>query len=259
MKKNILILFAVLVAFGYVNWSNAVTDQEETYCSKTVDFNYDFVNVSYKPADLDLFYHVDSRFMTTITKENLLKARSIVDILPAKATKSIKSYQSVQVDIIDKASVSGDNEVLNAVQIKLLQSADYSTNIFIRSDYKVKNADSGELEDSYLTYYITIIPEKEAEFTGGKDALISYLKENSKDKTSIIKQDKLQPGKVSFTVTKEGKIANVKLTSTSGYSSVDEALVQLITKMPEKWEPAENSKGEKVDQELVFFFGTVGC
>ena len=238
MKKSILIFCTVLttfsfMAFGYVNWN--------------------------KQADLDLYYNVDSRFLTTITKENLHKAKSIIDILPEKATNSIVSYQSVQVDIIDKASEPGDGDVLNAAQLKLLQSADYSTNIYIRSDYKTKNADSGELEDSYLTYYITIIPEKEAEFTSGHDALIEYLKENSKEKTAIIKKDKLQPGKVSFTVTKEGIIENVKLTATSGYPSVDKELVKIITNMPEKWNPATDPKGEKVDQKFIFFFGLQGC
>jgi hypothetical protein len=33
----------------------------------------------------------------------------------------------------------------------------------------------------------------------------------------------------------------------------------MITNMPGKWNPATNSKGEKVDQELVFFFGRQGC
>ena len=108
-------------------------------------------------------------------------------------------------------------------------------------------------------YYLTVIPEKEAAYASGHDALIAYLKENSKDKTAIIKEDKLQPGKVNFTITKNGTIANVKLTSTSGYTSVDKALIELITYMPEKWDPATNSKREKVDQELVFFFGLAGC
>lgn len=54
-------------------------------------------------------------------------------------------------------------------------------------------------------------------------------------------------------------IAHVKLTETSGYTSVDKGLVELITTMTGKWDPATNSKGESVNQELVFFFGLEGC
>ena len=89
--------------------------------------------------------------------------------------------------------------------------------------------------------------------------IFDYLKVNSKDKTAIIKRDKLQPGKVRFTVTKEGSISNVKMISTSGYVSVDETLVELIKTIPGKWNPATNAEGEKVDQELIFLFGLEGC
>ncbi|MEL7004496.1 MAG: hypothetical protein AAFN93_17445 [Bacteroidota bacterium] len=64
---------------------------------------------------------------------------------------------------------------------------------------------------------------------------------------------------MSFTVTKNGTLENVRLTATSGYPSVDELMVELIDSLPAKRNPAENSEGEKVDQELVFFFGLMGC
>jgi len=36
-------------------------------------------------------------------------------------------------------------------------------------------------------------------------------------------------------------------------------MIELITKTPGEWQPAENYKGEKVDQELVVSFGLMGC
>ena len=242
LKKSILIFCTVLtafslMAFGYINWTNN------------------------KQVDLDLVYNVDSRFMTTITKEELHKATSVLDIVPKEAEGWWKaSFQTVTVAVLqddDEIREVGDDKVLNAAQIKLLQSTDYSTNFYIKARGKDKHPETGKIED--YVYYITIIPEKKAEYTSDHDALIAYLRESSKEKMTIIREDKLQPGKVSFTITKEGIIANVKLTSTSGYLSVDEELIKIITNMPEKWKPAENSKGEKVDQELVFFFGSQGC
>ncbi len=266
MKKNIIIFCVVLTtfsltAFGFMNWDDSVTDKVETSSSSIVAINRQMVeDFNVKPY-IDLVYNVDSRFMTTITKEDLYKATSVLDIVPKKAEGWWEaSFQAVTVAVLqdgDDIRAMGDDKVLNAEQIKLLQTTDYSTDFYIKARGKNKHPETGKIED--YVYYLTIIPEKEAEYTSGHDALIAYLKENSKEKTAIIKQDQLKPCKVSFTITKKGTIANVKLTSTSGYPSVDEALVELITNMPEKWEPAENSKGEKVDQELVFSFGLMGC
>ncbi len=60
-----------------------------------------------------------------------------------------------------KEAHTGESEVFNAAQVKLLQSASYSTNILIRAEYQEKNKETGELEDSYTTPHITIVPEKE--------------------------------------------------------------------------------------------------
>lgn len=267
MKKSILIFCAVLTtlsltAFGYVNWNNTIADQKETTCNNTAIFVNDLVKSINKQVVLDLVYNVESRFMTTITKEELHNAKSIIDILPEKATQSKEFYQNSRVSILhDDGDITevGDSEVLNMAQLALLRSTDYSNNIRVTSICKKKHPFTGALENDSIVYYITIIPEKEAEFTDGHDALIEYLKENSKEKTAIITEDKLQPGKVLFTVTKAGTIADVKLTSTSGYPSIDKELVKIVTNTPEKWEPATNSKGEKVDQEFVFFFGLQGC
>lgn len=259
MKKNILIFcaaFAILhlTAFSYINPNN---DKAVISCHKI--------------APPDLVYKVESRFMSRITKKDLLNAKSIIDILPKKATQSTEAYKNTSISILhrdnrvsiiynNKAITElGNNSVLNAAQLKLLQSVDYSTNIRITSLCKKKNAITGKLEEYDLVYYMTIVPEKEATVIAGHDALINYLKKNSKAATVFITEDQLKPGKVSFTVTKKGTIAKVRIMSTSGYSFIDKTLVELINNMPQKWNAATNSKGEKVDQELIFFFGQQGC
>lgn len=153
----------------------------------------------------------------------------------------------------------GQSEQLNTAQINLLRSTDYSSNIRITALCKRTNAAAETMGNDSLVYYLTVIPEKEAVFTSGQDALIEYLKENSKEKRVFLDRDKLKPGKVTFTVTRAATVANARLTSTSGYSSADEAMVKLISDLPGKWAPAANSEGAPVDQELVFFFGLEGC
>lgn len=267
MKKSMLILGAVLVTFGstafvYQNWSHAAAEVKPTTCTKTVVFDRDPGNIFHEQADVELFYNVAPRFNTTITKEDLQKAKSIIDILPENATSSREEYQNVRVSILHDdhdATEMGENEMLNSAQKNLLQSVDYSTNIRITSICQKKYAHGQALRADSLVYYMTIIPEKEAAFTSGHCALIQYLKDNTRDLAAVISRDQLRPGKVSFTVTKNGMIANVHLTDTSGYSSVDEALVERIRSMPGEWAPATNAQGEKVDQEFVFFFGLEGC
>ncbi|WP_185956540.1 energy transducer TonB [Changchengzhania lutea] len=115
------------------------------------------------------------------------------------------------------------------------------------------------MENSYSTPHHTIVPEYQARYKSGKEALATFLKENTKNVTANLDAKKLQAAKLFFTVTKSGTIENVKLDRPSGYPEVDEAMVDLINKAPGIWIPAINYKGEKVDQELVVSFGLMGC
>jgi len=111
----------------------------------------------------------------------------------------------------------------------------------------------------YTTPHITIVPDKQAEYVRGKDALLSYLKENSLDETTMAEEGKLKPGKIRFTVTRDGKIDDVELISTSGYPRIDKTMIELIINMPGKWHPAENVNGGNEAEKLIFSFGITGC
>lgn len=267
MKKSILISSAILItfsltAFGFMNLGAAKIEQKKTSCSKTAIVNPDFVNTSYSQIAPEFVYNVDTRFITTISKEKLDQAKSIIDILPTEETKTKEDYKNVRIAVLDKnkgKSIVGENEFLTLKQLKLLESTTYASNICIKSLCKNKNEVTGEMENYELVYYITIVPTQMAEFRDGNDALINYLKENSKDEIAIVTKDKLKFGQLNFTVTAKGTIAKVKLLSTSGYATIDERFVELIKNMPEKWNPAQNAKGQNVDQEFVFFFGLEGC
>jgi hypothetical protein len=266
MKKSAIMFCTVLtsfslMAFGYMNWSNPKVCNNETSCVKKVDSDDGLAISCYKQNDLDLVYQVSSRFINLITEENLHNAKSIIDILPNKATRSVETYSNVTVAVIhDEGEITeiNEDEFLSPAQLKLLQTTDCTSNLHITANYKNKNEESNYYSNE-LVYYMSVLPEKQAEYAEGYDALIEYLKTNSEEKTSIIKKEKLKPGKVSFTITTEGLVTDVKLTSTSGYTTVDKTLVELITTLPGQWHSATNLKGEKVNQELVFFFGLVGC
>lgn len=149
-----------------------------------------------------------------------------------------------------ETSVSEDLAVITPVTAKI------NKRIFCDFKYAVGPTQLGK---SGYTPFLAVVPEKQAEYEGGKDALMEYLKENSKEARGGIQMDELQPFKLLFTVTKKGTIENVKLDGASGYLSINNRMIELITKAPGKWKPAENPKGEKVDQELVISFGLTGC
>ncbi|MFT5238088.1 MAG: hypothetical protein ACI840_001042 [Ulvibacter sp.] len=269
MRKNILILSGVLVtfsllAYGVIDSKDSVTDQEIASnivlnrVDKEIKENF---NVKAYP---DFAYDVGSRFMSRVTKEDLHKAKSILDILPKEQTDPVFRYKTVSVIILDDYRQTdkreiGYSEVLTEAQIKLLQSTDYSTNFLIRAEFQEMNNDVNNLVNNYFTPHMTVVPENEAVYVNGKDALIDYLKENSKEKTTIVNERKLKSGRIFFTVTKKGDISNVNLTSTSGYPSIDLYMIELVKSISGAWEAATNSNGDKVEQELVFSFGTIGC
>lgn len=270
MKKSILIFGAILTifsltAFTFMNWGNEgnqIKEQQEIPSSQASLVNDYIINPFYNKTDVEFAYNVDSRFIHTITKEKLYNAKSIEEILPQQATESVEVYEEVKIAILDgdnEIHEKGQSDLLNEAQLALIKSTDYSSSFYITAIYKTKNPITGELYGDYLTYYITITPEREATFVAGHESLISYLKENSLLKVALVDNSKLKPGKISFVITPSGTVSDVKLSSTSGYDDLDQTMMSLISNMPGTWYPATNAKGKKVEQEFFFSFGIDGC
>lgn len=252
MKKSLLIFCTTLVAFSLMAFAYLNRSPEASKCMEIVSNNPDFI------------FKVEPRFLATITKEDLLNAKSVIDIYPKEATQWIDSYQEVGVAILHEdvnvlKSAEGLDDRLNPAQLELLHSIDFSTNIRITSNCAKRTENLGNLEPYDLVYYMTVTPKNYAEYEHGNDDLIKYLKDNSAVITANLNRNLLQPGKASFTVTPKGTIENVTLISTSGYFLVDNHMLDLLNSMPGKWKPATDSSGQKVEQELVFFFGIQGC
>lgn len=222
---------------------------------------YDFATAMMKEVVPDLVYKVDSRYVHEATGDQLKGARTILDLLPAEATDNILTYEEVTVTNLDdehKISRAGGPD-FSAAQREYLRSVDYSTNVLIRSDYVMKDENNPDGRRGYLTYFYTIIPEREAVYTAGQNALLAYLREGSAEAVKVITKEGLRPGRVHFTVNAAGEVSEVRLDASSGYESVDKKLLELVRELPGQWQPATNASGEAVAQELVFFFGLEGC
>ncbi len=272
MKQPISIFYAgfailSLTVFGYMKWKDAQPTIDANPILQEVSCNPigipDYLSSS-TPVDLDFVYSIDSRFVNTITKEDLDKAQSVIDIIPTNDGKIIESYHNIQLSTFyenDKKQIKkkSQDDVLNKAQIQLLRSMNCTSSFYITGNIKKVYKEGERLVDDTLVYYMTVVPDQPTVYKKGKGALITYLKENSKEAIAIAQKDHLKPRKVSFIVTKDGTIGHVTLTDTSGYHSIDEKMLELIQEMSGNWEPATNAKGENVDQELTFFFGLMGC
>lgn len=264
MKKKIL-FFCGIVSILSLTGYTIIRDSHPKVSSKGSCFPLDdeVEAILNNKVYSDFFYSIGNRFLG-VKKETLVKAKSITDFLPKEETNHVVTYKSVSVIIFNNAAYpevgeTGSNEKLTAAQQELLQSSDYSTNFYVRADFLEKDEFSGKLKESYFTPYLTIVPEKEARYIPGTDSFIEYLKTNNKENTANLDERKLKAAKLYFTVNKNGDITKVSLDSSSGYASIDEKIIELLHEAPGKWEPAENAKGEKVDQELVISFGIIGC
>lgn len=211
----------------------------------------------------DFIYDVGPRF-AAIKKEDLDKAKTFNDFIDAEEAERIASYKTMTVTILNGDNMidiieTSSNETLTPEQLTLLHDAPYSTNLIIKADFMERYPGTDYLGTNYASPYLTIVPEKQATYVDGKEALKEYLKVESEIARKDVDPEKLQAAKLFFTVTKHGTIESVKLDRSSGYPIVDKTMIELITKTQTSWKPAENSKGEKVDQELVVSFGLGGC
>ncbi len=269
MKKSIILIAVIitlsLTAFSFINRNNTAQDQLEASVNeeKVISPEAQAKEKINKRIFNDFIYDVGPRF-GAIKREDVNKATTIDAFFDEEHIQSIESLKSVSVIIIidDKQSdirEIGYSKELTDAQLELLQTSDDATNFLVKAEYQQINKETGDLEDNYSTPHYTIVPETQAKFLDGMDALKDFLKIYSEDARKNVDPEKLQPAKLFFTVTKKGTIENIHLDRSSNYPEVDEVMKKLISEVPGTWIPAENAKGEKVDQELVVSFGLMGC
>jgi hypothetical protein len=269
MIKNISLVSAGvmslgIMAFGYAEWNNSKSSCapiEENF--KKTAFNYYFPSESDDVNYTEFFYDFGPRFNMTISKSKLQEALTVADILPADDIKNIEKYKSVNLVILKNDEqtdmrAKGYSEKFTEAQLKLFRSMDYSTNFLLRTDFE-SNSHKTREGFNYITPHMTVVPEKQAEYKEGKEFFLNYISAINKKNTLNLDKTKLQPAKLYFTITKTGAVDKINIDRGCGFSFIDINMIEIITKSSGKWIPAENEKGEKVDQELVLSYGMIGC
>lgn len=283
MKKSVLI-FSVLItiigftAFGLVE--NSDENKAENFSSK-IDTSTTIVELSQfgingginidirtgKKTEFlgnkkksDLVYIVKGgsgqNFQRPIDRQKLVKANSISDIIENYPENWIKDYNSVSISTIGENGTTesiGENAILTTEQKELLSSAH---EIHITVSYKKANHNN-TIQNREMNTSFVVIPEIQAEYNGGYDKMISYLKDNSLKEINA-KNLIFPQSVISFIVNENGDIEHPELSQTSGDKSIDNMLVKMLKGMPQ-FTPAENAEGIKVKQKLTLSIGVDNC
>ena len=268
MKKSILIYGIALIvlgvaAYGFINCEKSEADTLEALVSENIVEDSQVKEKKEFKVFEDFIYEIGPRF-GPITKDELLKATSIKDFIPEEQINWIERLNLVSVIIFkdEKRSdirANGNTIELNKEQLELIQSFDLSTSFVVNAEYLQRNHETGQFENSQSTPHLTLVPAKQAEYVMGFDALKYFFKEATEEVRIGVDPKKLKPAKMMFVVSKDGTIKDAKLDRSSNYPEVDKKMLELIYKTPGEWLPAENTQGEKVEQELVVSFGLMGC
>lgn len=264
---SIAIVALGIAAFALLDYSEspAVQNHQKPSCKIMASIyptqpGYRITEESVK--DYKRLYIVRKRFSKRITKAQIQEAKLINDFLPHYPGGWIVEYTSVKI-IAEikgetKTATAPDNK-LTAEQVALLNTLEPLDGIFLQIRYMAENSVTGEMESSMMEYALGVIPDVEAEFRGGHDALINYLAENSWEEIVANGYDALsmKTTGIRFTINLEGKAEDIEVFVPSGNKKVDEILKQTIENMP-PWIPAENFNGEKAKEQFELVMGD-GC
>lgn len=209
----------------------------------------------------NLMYGISGAYKHPVKKEKLIKAKYLNDISQGYPANWIKEYVSAEI----KSTCGGRsmkavslNNTLTKDQINILKTVDMGADIDIVINYKSVNSANGSVDIRTVNYSVTVVPETEAEYPGGYQQLVKYLKANAISKIYELNPENLGDGVVRFTVSERGAIINSHIVKSCGDQNIDNLLLDVIDKMP-LWIPAEDLNGLMVKQDFQFTLGVGGC
>jgi len=211
-----------------------------------------------------IFKGLSSRFKP-IKKEQLSAAFSARSFLPEEHLNRIDAINTVGIKLLDDdqsygVGIFSKGDLFSSEQLKVLNNMPYSTNfvVDIHADRHDPTKGNFKGEDHYTPHF-SLVPEVQAEYKLGLGALYAFLRANCEKEIDLIDEDKLGPGRIYIKVGIDGKLTDVELKSSSRQAALDQRVLELMRSLPGEWKVAEAADGSKVEQELVLFFGILGC
>jgi TonB family protein len=197
-------------------------------------------------------YQVHAKYRDAVKKDKLATAQEVRDIIPLFPAGWITC--NLQVEILGTCNgqpmtATSRSESLSEGQKNILAAADPGTDVVVSVKGKYSSAQ----------YYVTAMPEIQAQYPGGGQELDRYFKEQltHKIQATPVSGAPYYELRVAFTVNEHGEIANTRLSGSSPDPKTEQVLIEAIQNMP-KWTPAKNAKGETIQQEFEFVVGQGG-
>lgn len=205
-----------------------------------------------------LGFSVRGTYQQGVAKQILTSVSTISDLNTGYPASWVSGYISVDVRVTPKDGqgqlASGKDDNLTKEQIALLKQADYNSDINVLVKYQPKGSEVKEVDFTY-----TVIPEEEADYIGGQDALRAYVKEHAMVQIPEEIHKEFEFAAIAFKIGKNGEILDPKIIHESDFPEVDKMLLQFIKKMP-AWKAAKNAMGENLIQDFVLNVGYMeGC
>ncbi|MEM7674725.1 MAG: hypothetical protein AAF449_01840 [Myxococcota bacterium] len=169
-----------------------------------------------------------------ISVQQLEEADSLTDIYHLFKEKWVKEYKSVEVQSIHNGKIQKSTSrsgMLSAEQKKIIQQADYGSEIAVNINYLPNNnLRQNEVKDFPFTFIVD--PVNEAQFPGGASKMNQFIKKNLLDVVSKSDFYAHALSAVTFTINEKGEAVDAAIEHSSKSEEIDNLIVDLICKMP---------------------------
>lgn len=183
-------------------------------------------------------------------------ATTISDLNPYYKASWVKSYTSVVIETTyrgDTRRAQGINDTLSAEQKKLISNIDDGTSIQVDIHY-IPNNNLRHNEEKVLQYKIPIYPKIDAEYPGGKEALMAYLSTHIINQIDSTKVKEHQQYSVQFIIDEGGHVVDPVMQFASEDEQLDSLLLRSVCNMP-RWTPARYQSGQPTAQRHALVLG----
>lgn len=212
----------------------------------------------------DMGYDIRGTWGKPIQKDKLADAETMVDINPGYPSSWINQadYISAEITTIHNGKelmAEGSNDILSAEQRKLIHSAEIGSDIRVEVKYHVQDFLKKKLEVKTLNFGLTVVPAVQAEYIGGQESLMDYLKDKTVDILPASEEENIKLAMIKFVIDESGKVTQPIISQTSQDKDIDAIVLKAIQQMPD-WKPAQDASGHPVKQSFQFVIGnSIGC